>query len=149
MGFSEVINGSLKKVSVLGGPPVTITDAATTIGMSWGPDDTIVFATVESRALLRVPAAGGEPEVLTTVDAGEGESGIETEPAFTTRNPEVLFALDGHTFNYSRNYAVAPDGERFLMIKPAATTEDASAPAPQIIVILNWGDELKRLVPAN
>ena len=36
-------------------------------------DDRIVFATGVSKGLLRVPAVGGEPEVLTTVDSERGE----------------------------------------------------------------------------
>ena len=40
--------------------------------------------------------------------------------------------------------AVSPDGERFLMIKPAA--DDTSTPT-QIIFVENWLEELKRLVP--
>jgi len=44
-----------------------------------------------------------------------------------------------------RTYDVAPDG-RFLMIKSAGTPEEAGA---SVIVVLNWFEELKRLVPAN
>lgn len=43
-----------------------------------------------------------------------------------------------------RTYDVSIDGERFLMIK-----ESSSVPPPQIVVIENWFEELKRLVPAN
>ena len=43
-------------------------------GASWGPDDTIVFATSDpAKGLLRVSAGGGEAEVLTTPDAQKGE----------------------------------------------------------------------------
>jgi eukaryotic-like serine/threonine-protein kinase len=42
-----------------------------------------------------------------------------------------------------RSYDVSPDGRRFLMIKQA--TEDVTA--PQIVVVHNWLEELKRLVP--
>jgi hypothetical protein len=40
---------------------------------------------------------------------------------------------------------VSPDGKRFLVVKPAPATQ---ATAPQIIVVQNWFEELKRLVPA-
>ena len=46
----------------------------------------------------------------------------------------------------NRTYDVAPDG-RFLMIK--APTDDGSAPAEQIILVENWFEELKRLVPVD
>ena len=40
------------------------------------------------------------------------------------------------------NYAIAPDGQRFLMIKAS----EQEAPLTQINVVLNWFDELKRKV---
>ena len=45
----------------------------------------------------------------------------------------------------SRNYDVSPDGKRFLMVKQPAN----QAAAPQIIVVQNWFEELKRLVPVR
>ena len=67
--------GILKKVSVLGGPPVTVCELPAgqgtgPRGASWGLEDSIVFATAGPTGLLRVPAAGGEPEELTTPDPG-------------------------------------------------------------------------------
>ena len=44
-----------------------------------------------------------------------------------------------------RTYDVSPDGRRFLMIKQA--TDEVTA--PQIVVVHNWLEELKRLVPPN
>ena len=73
VGFTT--GNTLKRVSVLGGPAVTICDLdSSPTGMSWGRDDTIVFATTGSQGLLRVPAVGGEPERLTAVDAEPGET---------------------------------------------------------------------------
>jgi serine/threonine-protein kinase len=48
--------------------------------------------------------------------------------------------------NTGRTYDVSADGQRFLMIKEAASTNEAAAP-PQIVVVQNWHEELKRLVP--
>ena len=45
----------------------------------------------------------------------------------------------------SRTYDVSPDGQRFLMVKQPAN----QAAAPQIIVVQNWFEELKRLVPVK
>ena len=50
-------------------------------------------------------------------------------------------AVQGHT------YDVSLDGRRFLMIKQAGSGQRATP--PQIIVVRNWFEELKRLVPAN
>ena len=43
----------------------------------------------------------------------------------------------------SRNYEVSRDGQRFLMVKRPAKP----AAAPRIIVVQNWFEELRRLVP--
>ena len=43
----------------------------------------------------------------------------------------------------SSDYDVAPDGRRFLMLKPAATNADTG----ELHVILNWFDDLRRRVP--
>ena len=45
----------------------------------------------------------------------------------------------------TRTYDVSPDGQRFLMVKQLAS----QAAAPQIIVVQNWFEELRRLVPAK
>jgi serine/threonine-protein kinase len=66
-------NRFLRKVSVLGGAPVTLVEMDRPItNMSWGEDDRIVFGTGSS-GLFRIPASGGSPEQLTTIDASRGE----------------------------------------------------------------------------
>ena len=45
-------------------------------------------------------------------------------------------------------YDVSLDGQRFVMLK-ANTTGDKSAEAPTMTIVLNWIEELKRLVPAK
>ena len=65
-------SGELRRVSIDGGRPIAICKVdGTSRGASWGADDVIVFATSNSRGLLSVPAAGGEPTMLAGVNAGE------------------------------------------------------------------------------
>jgi hypothetical protein len=45
----------------------------------------------------------------------------------------------------SSDYDVAPDGRRFLMLKPAPVAEEAS----ELHVIVNWFDDLRRRVPLD
>ena len=47
-----------------------------------------------------------------------------------------------------RNYDVAPDGSRFVAIFPGGVDDDDSPP-DQIVVVQNWHEELKRLVPVD
>jgi hypothetical protein len=56
-----------------------------------------------------------------------------------------LFVSRYRVLSQPPSYDVTSDG-RFLMIKPDAGTQ--SAP-PQMVVVLNWFEELKRLVPTH
>jgi serine/threonine-protein kinase len=72
---------------------------------------------------------------------------IETDPAFRPGRPEVLFEgryVNSRIGNENPYYDIAPDGQQFLMIK-----EDEGSQVAQINVVLNWFDELKRLVPTD
>ncbi len=69
---------------------------------------------------------------------------ITTEASLSVGNPRLLF--EGRYWStawHLTNYDVSPDGQRFLMVK-----EDRSA-VTQINVVLNWFEELKRLVPTD
>jgi serine/threonine-protein kinase len=74
LGFFDEPN-VLRKVTVNGGPAVTICSVSGgPRGASWGPDNTIVFATNDpATGLFRVSAAGGEADVLTKPDGQKGE----------------------------------------------------------------------------
>ena len=66
---------------------------------------------------------------------------ISPGPTFAAGRPVKLFEGNYGAFNQGRQtYDVSPDGKRFVMIQPVET------PTP-IIVVQNWTDELKRLVP--
>ena len=74
--------GTLKKIAVTGGAPVTLADATAARGGSWAEDGTIVFGTNSgNRGLRRVSAVGGMAEQLTTP-----ATGVEA----THRWPQVL-----------------------------------------------------------
>jgi serine/threonine-protein kinase len=47
-----------------------------------------------------------------------------------------------------RMYAASSDGRRFLMIKESSGVEEAAL-SPAIVVVQNWVEELKRLMPTN
>ena len=93
IGFSQ--GGVLKKIPVTGGPPIPISDlsggrSAGGRGASWGPDAAIVFAA--STGLMRVPAVGGEPEVLTEENA-ELEETSHRRPDVLPNGKAVLFGV--------------------------------------------------------
>jgi hypothetical protein len=72
---------------------------------------------------------------------------IATQPGFAVGKPRMLFAGPYlPTVTIFPNYDVAPDGQRFLMVKPI---EQAQAAPTQINVVLNWFEELKQKVPSG
>jgi hypothetical protein len=71
--------------------------------------------------------------------------------SFSNGTSEVLFEgpyAPENPAGMARSYAVAPNGRRFLMMKEDGRRGD-DADASQIVVIRNWAEELKRLVPAR
>lgn len=65
---------------------------------------------------------------------------VETEPTFSAGDPKALFEMDSHLA-----YDAASDGQRFIVIKEGASPAWAS----ELIVVQNWFEELKRLVPVG
>ncbi len=91
--------GHLRKVPVGGGPAVPITriDGSTSRGATWGPDDTIVFATTNgATGLQRVAAAGGATTVLTRPDAEQGEADHAC-PEWLPGGNAVLFTIQARS----------------------------------------------------
>jgi hypothetical protein len=75
---------------------------------------------------------------------------VPVEPGPTFRAPTELFAGEyyyGATVSSPDVYDVSADSQRFLMIKPGAT-DDGQTP-PDIVIVENWFEELKRLVPVE
>jgi serine/threonine-protein kinase len=65
--------GPIKVVPLQGGTPRTLVDSALWVG-DWGEDGAVYYTDL-ALGISRVPAGGGEPEVITTVDAAAGEVG--------------------------------------------------------------------------
>jgi serine/threonine protein kinase len=72
---------------------------------------------------------------------------IQLEPEFKAVKPRLLFQgryVDDQ-LREDRNYDVTPDGQRFVMVQAG----EPNSPSTEIHVVLNWSEELKRLVPTN
>jgi hypothetical protein len=77
--------------------------------------------------------------------------GVERGPSWAATTPTLLVKegyLMSPTFFQGRTYDIAPDGERFLMIKVGGGPDSPVAPT-SLIVVLNWAEELTRLVPTK
>ena len=88
-------DGALNKVALRGGAPIEICSVQSFLrGASWRDDDTIVFANSDrTEGLVRISAAGGEPELLTRPDLDNGEL-EHLWPHFLPSGTHVLFTID-------------------------------------------------------
>lgn len=96
----------LKKVLVTGGEVVTLADARNPRGGWWAEDGTIVFSPTPREGLMRVSAAGGHTEALTTLVDGE----------ISHRFPQVL--PGGQAVLYTASTEVNIGAGAFLVVQP-------------------------------
>jgi serine/threonine protein kinase len=89
IGYVSGSDRKLKKISINGGAPVSLADIDSDGFLSWGKDDTIVYASGPN--IMRISANGGDPELLVE---GTGE------PCYS---PQVL--SDGETVMFTLGLA--------------------------------------------
>jgi len=86
--------GKLKKLSIEGGESaVTLAEAPTPRGGTWISDGSIVFAPNSRAGLMWLPASGGPPQALTSLDEKRGESS-HRQPEFLPGSQTVLFVAE-------------------------------------------------------
>jgi eukaryotic-like serine/threonine-protein kinase len=96
----------------------------------WARDGGEIFYRSPKGAVMRVPISAGA--------------------SWKAGTPTQLFESPSYVFDGrgQRSYDVAPDGKRFVMLKNTDTSGPRTTP-PRIVVVQNWFEELKRLVPAK
>ena len=82
-------DGKLKRIDLGGGRPLPIADAASGRGGTWNAEGVILFAPTDNSPLFRVPASGGAPVAVTTLDR-------------RTSHRMPFFLPDGRQFLFSR-----------------------------------------------
>ena len=72
--------------------------------------------------------------------------GVQVEPGLSWRSttPAQILQFPYFEAGSGRTFDIAPDGRRFLVIKPGGDNTPQS-----LVVVQNWFQELKRRVPAN
>jgi serine/threonine-protein kinase len=87
-------------------------------------------------------------------DAVMGAS-LRTDPTFSFETPKMLFrgtyvrsVLAFGNWDFA-TWDISPDGQRFLMMKELGAATTAERGLRKITVILNWFEEIKRLVPTG
>ncbi len=84
---------ALKKVSILGGPPVPVCKVNTTImGAAWLQEDTLILG-IGGDGLHRVSAAGGTPERLTEPDRAKSREESHIWPSAIPGTDLIVFTI--------------------------------------------------------
>jgi eukaryotic-like serine/threonine-protein kinase len=110
-------DGALQRVSVGGGAPLRICNVSgSSMGGSWGPDDTIVFAS-RGAGLNKVSAAGGVPQPLAGTNSGTW--------------PEIL--PDNRTVLFTTGFVIAAVPLSGGQMRILARTNDSSSEGPAIL----------------
>jgi len=119
-------NGSLKKVAVAGGVPISLCDVPSFNSASWGRDGVIIFAfglgVRGINPIKRVSASGGVPTDTTVVIEGDG--GNHLRPAFLPDGRHFFFRVNsGANAGY---WLTALDSkERTLVLEADASATNA------------------------
>jgi serine/threonine-protein kinase len=72
---------------------------------------------------------------------------VRTDGGFATSKPRLVFERPGYySSNPIRSYDLSLDSQRFLMMK---LDQRKPAPVTEMILVQNWFEELKRLVPTG
>ena len=72
---------------------------------------------------------------------------VRTDTGFTPGKPRLMFEEAGYRMsNPVGCWDISPDGQRFLMVK---LDERKPQPVTEMILVQNWFEELKRLVPTG
>jgi Tol biopolymer transport system component len=97
----------------------------------WNPNSRELFYASTDNSLM-----------LVRVEAAQSWLGSTPERLFSNPNLSSPAGLAG------LSYDISPDGRRFLILKLKSSQETTSDPV-QLLVVQNWHEEVKRLVPAN
>src|SRR6266404_1579805 len=93
LAFFSTDAQELKKISVEGGPPITVVKAGGLMGASWGSDETIIYADPYAHGIQRISSAGGTPKFITRVDSTNGET-AHRWPVFLPGGKAFLFVIE-------------------------------------------------------
>ena len=128
VGFGDVDDVALKKVSLRGGLPLTV--FGDVLGAPhWGPDDTIFFVhgTASGSGIKRISAAGGTEEVLIRPRAEKGEWALWF-PEVLPGGKEVLFiSQDGSSKTLRVEVQSLETGDRKTLMEGGSAAHYASS----------------------
>ncbi|MBZ5718916.1 MAG: protein kinase [Acidobacteriia bacterium] len=87
--------GKVRRILVAGGAPVDVADGENPRGGSWGADDIIIFTPATQTAIFSVPASGGTPKQVTSLDRTRHTT--HRWPYFLPDGKHFLYLAASHT----------------------------------------------------
>jgi Tol biopolymer transport system component len=99
IAYWDAASAELRRISISGGAPVTITRATVLYGGSWEADGTILFG--QEDGIWRVSASGGTPELVVAVESGELVYG----PSMLPDGGTLMFAITRRAAMFGQNTA--------------------------------------------
>ena len=100
-------------------------------------------------------AMGGQELIFERGTTGGAQDAVQLvsvniviEEGGFNRSAKQILPLPGfHGDTPYRDYAVTPDGEKFLVASPADQDSSGQTSTDQFNIVLNWFEELKERVP--
>jgi serine/threonine protein kinase len=124
----------LKKVDVSGGPVQTLSDAVQTSGGAWSREGVIIFAIQRQGGLFKVPASGGTPTPLTTLDKDRKEL-LHTWPYFLPDGRHFLYSARSSKIENNGIFVGSLDSNERKAILPGVHSSMAYAPPGYILFV--------------
>ncbi len=112
-------DSKLKKISVRGGTPIALAGSTGYRGGDWSEDGTIVYPREFTSGLYRIPAAGGEPAPITTLDPARREI-THRWPQFLPGGQALIFTAssDNNFFSHANVEAASvKDGKSRVLVE--------------------------------
>ena len=138
--------GKLKKIEIAGGPPVDLCDASLGVGGSWAADGTIVFAPNRTSPLFRVPASGGQPVRVMSLNLAHKEAS-QGSPQFLPDNRHFLYYSESASAEFSGIYVGSLDGGNPILLLRGILS--ATFAPPDHILFWQNGALIARLYDTN
>jgi Tol biopolymer transport system component len=119
--------GKLRKIDAAGGPPQLLCDAPDARGGTWNADGIILFAPRMGDALYRVPAAGGAPVPVTTLDASRKE-GSHYHPHFLPDGRHFIYLATSPQLENAGIYVGSLDSKETKLLVNTDVGADYASP---------------------
>jgi Tol biopolymer transport system component/tRNA A-37 threonylcarbamoyl transferase component Bud32 len=142
VGFSTLGNAAIKMMTLNGAPPVAIADSGLgSDGFTWSADGYIYYDGLTgggTTGVVRVRAAGGTPEQVTTVDTANGEQD-HYWPVAIPGGRGVLFTIQYRNARKASNIAVFdPKARSYHTLVQGLTAR--YAPTGHLVYVSTAGD---------